>query len=130
MATVTAISKGGTEQFDFGDRSLLGGEGHVTEVGPEHLRLGAKLHALIDAVVASIVVAGECFAVIILVMIALVVVAAAIVAQVVGLTGLTFLEDVEGVVPGRNISCQGTDVAAILTIIVVAIVVVIVVVTI
>ena len=123
ITTEAAVSKGGTEQFDFGDRSLLGGEGNVTEVGPEHLRLGAELHALIHAVVASIVMAGECFAVIILVMIVLVVVAAAIVAQVVGFAGLTFLEDVEGVVPGRNISCQVTDAAAI--VIVVAIVVVV-----
>ena len=59
IATETAISKGGTEQCDFGDRSLLGGEGHVAEVGPEHFRLGAELHALIHAVIASIVVAGK-----------------------------------------------------------------------
>ena len=83
MAAETAPSEGGTEQFDFGNRSLLGGEGHVAEVGPEHFSLGAELHALIHAVVASIVVAGECFAVVILVMIALVVVGASIiVAQV------------------------------------------------
>ena len=59
MATETALSEGKTKKIYFGDRSLRGGEGHVAEVGREHFRLCAELHALIHAVVASIVVAGE-----------------------------------------------------------------------
>ena len=58
-------------------------------------------------------------------MIVLVVVAAAIVAEVVGLAGLTLLEDVEAVVPGRNIFCQVTEGAAIVTIIVVVVIIVV-----
>ena len=59
MVTETALSEGKPKKIYFSDRPLRGGEGHVAEVGREHFRLCAELHALIHAVVASIVMAGE-----------------------------------------------------------------------
>ena len=126
MVTETALSEGKPKKIYFSDRPLRGGEGHVAEVGREHFRLCAELHALIDAVVASIVVAGECITVLVLVIIVLVVIGAAIVAEVVGLAGLALLEDVEGVVPRRKSFCEISDVAAIMMIIFVIVVVVVV----
>ena len=120
MAAETALSEGGTEQFDFGNRSLLGGEGHVAEGGREHFRMGAKFHALIHAVVASIVVASKGVSVIIFVMVALVVVGAGIVVQIVGLAGLALLEDIEGVVPGLQQFLKGSGVIVASTVVVVA----------
>ena len=123
MAAETALSEGGTEQFDFGNRSLLGGEGHVAEGGREHFRMGAKFHALIHAVVASIVVAIKGVSVIIFVMIAIVVVGAGIVVQIVSLAGLALLEDIEGVVPGLQQFLKGSGIIVASTVVVIVVVV-------